>query len=117
MRQGGWIVAAVTIALLFVIGSVPVAADGPVADNRTTVRPDPDTDVIGWEAGYWHNESIAVDQTDGLSDAELDRYIARSMARVEFLRDREFKRSVSVTIQSRTEFQSRLDDRTRSDRY
>lgn len=73
----------------------------PPAD---TDRPDPENDVIGWEDGYWHNESIAVDQSDGLNESELDAYVARGMARVEYIRDREFKRPVPVEIIPRDEY-------------
>lgn len=66
---------------------------------------DPDSDVIGWEDGYWHDEPIHVSQDDGLTDDELDAFVARSMARVEVLRNAEFDRSVNVTVKSREEYQ------------
>ena len=69
--------------------------------------PDPTGDPIGWEAGYWHNESIDVDQSDGLSDAELDAYVGRAMARVEYLRDREFTDSVDVSVELRSDYRNR----------
>ena len=58
--------------------------------------PDPEEDVLGWENGYWYNESIDVDQSDGLSRSELDAFVARSMARVEYLRQLEFTQNVTV---------------------
>lgn len=89
-------------------------------DDRNATRPenqsddvaaggtpdDPEEDVIGWEAGYWANETIDIDQSDGLSDGELDAYLARSMARVEEIRGLEFTRSVDVTVVSRDELAS-----------
>jgi len=36
------------------------ATDDPPAD--------PDEDVIGWEDGVWYDESIDVNQSDGLTD-------------------------------------------------
>ncbi|WP_231184082.1 Hvo_1808 family surface protein [Haladaptatus sp. DYF46] len=66
--------------------------------------PDPSSDVIGWENGYWYNESIDVNQRDGLSDAELKAYKGRAMARVEFIRREEFTRSVNVQSLSRSEY-------------
>ena len=78
--------------------------------------PDPPTDRLGWENGYWYNESINVDRTDGLNDTELDAVVARSMARVEYVRGLEFDRNVPVKVISREEFRNRTigqsDNRT-----
>ncbi|MEF8976563.1 MAG: Hvo_1808 family surface protein [Halapricum sp.] len=57
---------------------------------------DPPEDRIGWEQGYWYNESIDVDQSDGLSEAELQRYKARTMARLEHIRGLEFTDDVEI---------------------
>ncbi|MFB6142611.1 MAG: Hvo_1808 family surface protein [Halorientalis sp.] len=102
------------LALLVFLGAVtPVAGataaprSGAGADAPAQARADPATDRVGWEAGYWHDEPVAVDQTDGLSDGELDAYVGRAMARVEYLRDAEFEESVPVSVISRDEFQSR----------
>lgn len=89
----------------------PSLAGGPVAP-ATHAPPDPESDVIGWEAGYWHNESIDVDQSDGLSDAELDAYVARSMARVEVIREREFLEPVPVEVISRATYRNQTLNRT-----
>lgn len=105
---------AVVLSVLLVgsvIGSTGVAGaavSGPqgVDTVQEDAPPDPDEDVIGWHDGYWHNESIDVDQSDGLSDSELDQYVARAIARVEFLRQAEFDEDVPVSIVSREEFQS-----------
>ncbi|MFB6196118.1 MAG: Hvo_1808 family surface protein [Haloplanus sp.] len=80
--------------------SAAVDADGNVAQQRA----DPDTDTVGWESGYWHDDAISVDQSDGLSDAEMDAYVGRAMARVEYLRQTEFQSDVPVEIISRSEF-------------
>jgi len=74
---------------------------------RQEAPPDPDSDVIGWEDGYWHNESVDVDQSDGLSDEELDAYVARAMARVEYLREAEFDSDVPVSTITREEYRNR----------
>lgn len=70
--------------------------------------PDPPTDVIGWENGYWHNESIAVDASDGLGRTEIGPLLNRSMARVEFLRRHEFTRDISVRMPPRDQVQRLL---------
>ncbi|MFC4406351.1 Hvo_1808 family surface protein [Haloarchaeobius iranensis] len=64
-------------------------------------RPDPDTDVRGWEDGYWWNDSFPVAAEDGLSKPEIEAVTARAMARIERIRGHEFEESVSVEIISR----------------
>ena len=116
MRRASTVLAVVIVVLA---GVAPVAAavpadTAPVAstdDPEATTQvgnesdpPDPESDRIGWENGYWHNESIAVNQSDGLTQAELNATIARSMARVEVIRGLEFDSTVPVEIISRSEF-------------
>lgn len=72
------------------------ATDATPAAVTQQAPPDPAADTIGWESGYWHNESISVDQTDGLSTAERDAFLARSMARVERIRGLEFTEGVQI---------------------
>ncbi|WP_049985313.1 Hvo_1808 family surface protein [Halobellus rufus] len=109
-------VLAAALALLLVLAgcSAPVMESDPVAPagGDAAASPnadfdDPDRDVLGWENGYWHNESIDVDQSDGLSDAELEAYVARSMARVEYIRGEEFDSQVPVNVISREEYRNR----------
>jgi hypothetical protein len=83
------------------------AADPAPAVAVATERPDPPNDTIGWENGYWHNDSVAVDQSDGLNESELEAYVARSMARVEYVREREFNRTVPVEVLSREQYRER----------
>lgn len=73
-------------------------------DQAKSTQSDPDEDTIGWENGAWHNESIAVDQSDGLTDRELELLVARGMARVEIIRNREFTDPVPVEVVSRADF-------------
>jgi len=65
---------------------------------------DPPRDRLGWEAGLWYNESIAVDQSDGLNDSERRAVVARTMARVEVIRELEFREPVPVSVVGRAEF-------------
>ncbi|WP_248895282.1 Hvo_1808 family surface protein [Haloplanus halobius] len=117
MRNG----VAVVFAVLIVLSSVgPAVATGqqPAAiDTGQQVAPqrdDPDEDVIGWEGGYWHDESIDINQSDGLTDEEVDAYVARAMARVEYLRQEEFESEVPVEVLSRSEFQQRSSENATS---
>jgi len=118
-------VSAVLAVLMMVAAVAPVTAAAPAAvdaggaaavDGADVVeqRADPDEDVIGWEGGYWHDDEIDVDQSDGLSDEELDAYVARAMARVEYLRESEFDSEVPVEVLSREEFQRQRGENTTS---
>ncbi|WP_227355246.1 Hvo_1808 family surface protein [Haladaptatus salinisoli] len=96
----------VVVVVLLVCVAPAVCVTDSAAGERGNVGPppDPDSDVLGWENGYWHNESIAVDQSDGLTDAELRAYVGRAMARVEFIREEEFARNVTVESLPRERF-------------
>jgi hypothetical protein len=108
--------AAVALAVLLVLAgcSAPTMnssdASDPGVDAVATPNQDfddPAGDALGWEDGYWYNESISVDQSDGLSDEELRRYVARAMARVEYIRGKEFTSRVPVSVLSRSEYRNR----------
>lgn len=98
----------IALVLMCILVGAPVSKlfessdDDPVESARrdmgttTAVPSDPDTDVIGWENGYWANESIAVEQSDGLTESEIKAFKSRTMARVEKLRGLEFKRNVRI---------------------
>ncbi len=99
--------------LLILLVSVTVST-APVAATADAPS-DPETDVLGWEDGVWYNESIDVDQSDGLTDAELDAIVARTMARVEHIRQLEFNKTVPVTLQSREAFAAEQRNRSTSE--
>ncbi|MFC7081620.1 Hvo_1808 family surface protein [Halorussus caseinilyticus] len=93
---------------------------GDPSDETTTesqvVKPDdPETDVLGWEAGYWYNETLDVNPDDGLNETELDQTVARAMARVERVRQLEFEERVPVEIVTRDEFRSDQSNRSTPD--
>jgi hypothetical protein len=116
---------AILAVLMMVAAVAPVTATAPTAvdaggaaavDGADVVeqRADPDEDVIGWEGGYWHDDEIDVNQSDGLSDEELDAYVSRAMARVEYLRESEFDSDVPVQVLSREEFQRQRNENATS---
>jgi len=90
----------------------PTTTTAPTDETTTTTTAsgdsfdyaDPESDRLGWEGGYWYNESIDVDRSDGLNDSELAAVVNRSMARVERVRGLEFEQSVPVEVISREEF-------------
>lgn len=108
--------ALVAVALLVVLAgcSGPFGGNGPSSATETpgpedTGPPEPTADPIGWHDGYWHNESLAIDHSDGLNESELDAVVSRSMARVEYLREREFDEDVAVEIISREDLNDRFE--------
>jgi hypothetical protein len=107
------------VALLVVCAGVgPAVAVGATDDpTPAQVRPDPAGDPVGWEDGYWHDDPVDVDQSDGLTDAEIDRLVARATARVEYIRDAEFSESVEVSVISREDYLDRQDNATTNDSF
>ena len=96
--------------LVFTLGSL---AGGAAADDTVTRtgsnmtvedsvvksdRPDPATDTLGWEHGVWANATLSIDQSDGINRTELEAVVARTMARVETVREIEFDRTPPVRV-------------------
>ncbi|WEL16822.1 Uncharacterized protein SVXHr_0643 [Halorhabdus sp. SVX81] len=93
------------------VGDVPQASENETEPNETH-PPDPAADVLGWENGYWYNETIAVTPEDGLNESELGAVVNRSMARVEQIRRLEFEETVPVEVIGREEFETTVDNST-----
>ncbi|WP_049937730.1 Hvo_1808 family surface protein [Haloplanus natans] len=86
-------------------------ATGAAADMVDS-PPDPESDVQGWENGYWHNETLSnVTPDDGYTGAEIGKVRARSMARIEVVRGIEFEETPPVRVISREEYVSNVRDR------
>ncbi len=113
-------VPAVGLGAQFGSGAQPTDSANATALQQTDAPPDPESDRLGWENGYWHNESVDVTPDDGLNDAELDAVVARSMARVEYVRGIEFAETPPVEIITRSAFTAQLESQyanlTESDR-
>jgi len=87
-------------------------ADGGDGTDGEVVPPDPATDRLGWESGYWYNESLAITPDDGLNESERRMVVARAMARVEHIRELEFDEQVPVEIISRDQYRERTTNRS-----
>jgi len=74
------------------------AADDVGSNADGDVRPDPDADRLGWEDGYWYDDPVAVDNSDGLNESERAAVVARAKARVEQIRRLEFEGNVSISV-------------------
>jgi hypothetical protein len=102
-----------SVVALSAVGAIGAGAAGqPDADSDCAASSpddlsDPDEDALGWENDYWYDESLSVTQEDGLNDTELDAVLARTMARVEFVRCLEFERVPPVEIIDREMFRER----------
>jgi hypothetical protein len=83
----------------------PGTATGTPGDGGA--RPDPSGDPLGFEDGYWYDDPVAVDPEDGYDRSEIDRVVARTMARIERIRGLEFTDEVSVEVISRAEYRER----------
>lgn len=70
-------------------------------------------DTVGYVAGYWYDDDLAVDnQSDAVVDEdELDPVVYRAMARVERIRNLTFDDRVSVDVISRAEYRETNGDR------
>lgn len=90
----------------------PASTEDAAVLQTEDAPPDPPTDVIGWENGVWYNESIPVKQITlgdrGLTERETELLLARTMARVEKLRQLEFTEDVTVEFISRDTLRERL---------
>jgi hypothetical protein len=89
------------VALLVVLAGC--SGFGGPSDTTAT---DPTQDELGWEDGYWYDDPIEVDASDGLSETELETVVKRAMARVEKLRGLEFETTVPVEIINRSEYRA-----------
>jgi len=99
-------VATAALVALVVLGGCSTLLDAGGVEEPESNRADPESDVIGWEDGYWWNDSVAVDASDGLTKPELEAVTARMMARVERIRGHEFTEDVQVRVISREEYRS-----------
>jgi len=103
----------VLLAVLVVLAGCggAVGPDGPTAAPTATSTSspppahsgfaDPATDRLGWEAGYWYDEPLPVNATDGLDASERAAVVGRTMARIERLRGLEFESAVPVEVVDR----------------
>jgi hypothetical protein len=59
---------------------------------------------IGEVENVSYDDDLSVDASDGLSEDELDQFVKRSMARVEVVRERDFKRLIDTEIITREQY-------------
>ena len=62
------------------------------------------TDLVGCWNGTHYEEELSFNQSDGLNESELEALTHLTMARVEHIRERPFRRDVPIETVSREEF-------------
>ena len=72
--------------------------------------PPESNDAIGWVDGYWYNEPIDIDASDGLTRDELAELSARTAARFEAMRCLPFEEIPRVDVITREEFAEETAD-------
>lgn len=92
---------AVALAILLLLAGCSV---GYTPEAST---PTPEPTRIGVENGYRYDADLNVTRADGLNDTERAAVVARTIARVEYLRDVEFQGDVEVILLSRAEYRDR----------
>ncbi|GAB3040915.1 Hvo_1808 family surface protein [Natronobiforma cellulositropha] len=60
--------------------------------------------TIGWFDGYWYDEPLEIDASDGITPEELEKLSARTAARFEAMRCLPFEELPPVEIRTREEF-------------
>ena len=109
MARRRFALAAVVLAALVVLTGCSAAFgsdEGRIAPPTDHAEGDPAGDAIGWEGGYWYDDPVAVDASDGYNESERAALVNRTMARVEQIRGREFDRSVPVEVISREQYRA-----------
>lgn len=71
--------------------------------------------TLGEVDGVTANESLSVSPEDGFNRTEIDGLVRRSMARIEVLRGKEFRRMVDVEIITRAEYREQRSNRSTGD--
>lgn len=108
------IVAILTIVVGLFLGGVAGTVSGSNgADmvHECAIEPDEDftdpedgNETIGWFDGYWYNESLDLNLSDGLTPEELEQLSARTAARIEALRCLSFEELPEIEVIDRETF-------------
>ncbi|ACM58045.1 Hvo_1808 family surface protein [Halorubrum lacusprofundi] len=81
-----------------------IPGDAPASATATECDAGDGTDLVGCWNGTHYEEELAFNQTDGLTEAELEELTHLTMARVEHVRERPFREDVPVETVTRSAF-------------
>lgn len=90
--------------LLLIALVLVLAGCGGLLPGETESEP-PEVLIEFGNASY--DDELEIDPEDGFSEAELDKWVNRSMARIQIVRGLEFERPVAVEVISRETYQER----------
>jgi hypothetical protein len=106
-----FIVAAIALLSIGAGGAVaaagPVTAasgDAPLSATAAECDTGDGTDLVGCWNGTHYEEELSFNQTDGLTESQLEELTHLTMARVEHVRERPFREGVPVETVTRSEF-------------
>lgn len=94
--------------LLLVVVVVVLAGCGSSVPGGPGSAPE---DGLGEVGNVTSTSDLAVDPSDGFTEAELEQFVNRSMARIEVVRDLEYRQPVDVTIVNRSAYREQYVDR------
>ncbi|GAB7009618.1 Hvo_1808 family surface protein [Halorubrum trueperi] len=86
------------------VSSAAAGGDAPASATADECGVEPDTELVGCWNGSHYEDDLSFNQSDGLTEAELESLTHLTMARVEHLRERPFREDVPVETVTRTEF-------------
>jgi hypothetical protein len=97
--------AAVALVVLVVLAGCSLGFDpgGTDAEPGDSTEP-PNAAELGHYDGYWYNDTLDVDASDGLDEAEQEAVFSRAMARVQLLRGLKFEEDVEFELVTRETF-------------
>ena len=100
--------AAVALAAMLLLAGCNVGFAPGGTEAEPTERPN--AGELGQYNGYWYNQSLDVDASDGLDEAEQEAVFSRAMARVQLLRGLEFEQDVEIELVTRETFREEYGD-------
>jgi len=81
-----------------------ISGDAPASATAAECDAGDGTDLVGCWNGTHYEDELSFNQTDGLTESELEELTYLTMARVEHVRERPFREDVPVETVTRSEF-------------
>lgn len=122
-RRPSGVVLVFLLILGVIVAGAAIAAGEETGDDERLVHecaamppedfadPAEGNDTIGWFDGYWYNEPLEIDASDGITPAELENLSARTAARFEALRCLTFDELPPIDIIDREDFANETAER------
>ena len=106
------VLVAVAMGLLIAVGSgTAIASNGEDLTFACAAEPDEEfsdpeggNETIGWFDGYWYNEPLELNTSEGLNQSELEKLSTRTAARMEAMRCLPFEELPPIDVIDRDTF-------------